>query len=332
MTTDLGNDLRRAFARAADLAPDIVAEWSAQPRVSVMSGGGKRTCRPTTARVLASALAVAASVALVVVMTSRADPAADPLLSPPAVLRPSANPDRIDSYPIVDWKGPGVLYGYHSDRTEQQGWGGSIGVLDVSGTPSVLVAIAAFPVGWVTFPDARPGRVAGVGETGLDGGVTLSWSVGDIPFTMVGDDLDLMYQLIDHIEPVLGRADRGGYRLVGELPGGLSELEAPQHRVPMRTPSVNTEGSGVLSMSVEDGPILTTLAGGGVLKPQPITINELHGYRSTRGRPIIVLELATDEALWISSNTMTFDELKNVASRVQLVDEAAFRAKYNVTD
>jgi hypothetical protein len=29
---------------------------------------------------------------------------------------------------------------------------------------------------------------------------------------------------------------------------------------------------------------------------------------------------------------MAFDELKNVAGRVQLVDEVTFRAKYNVTD
>jgi hypothetical protein len=333
MTIDFDNDLRRVFARAADRAPETTPEWSSEPRVSVVSEGPKRTNRPTTARVLAVGMAAAASVALVVVMSNRADPAADAPQSPPAVLQPSANPDRIDSYPIIDWKGPDVLYGYRSVRTEDQGWGGSIGVVDATGTPSVLVAIAAFPVGWVTFPDAQTGRVAGVGETRFDGGVTLSWSVGDIPFTMVGDDLDLMYQLIEHIEPIAGGTDRGGYRFVGGLPGGLSELEAPQHRVPMRTPSVNTEGvRGVLSMSVEDGPILATLAGGGVLKPQSITINGLHGYRSTTGRPVIVLAPATDETLWLSSETMTFEELQGVAERVQLVDEATFRAKYNVTD
>lgn len=252
-----------------------------------------------------------------------------------ASLGPSATVDRIDAYPVIEWPGdpiPGVGAGY-SFHDDDQGWGGAIGVIHPGGAPTSIIAIHTFPIGWDTsFPDSKPGRVAGVEATTVtNGNTTLSWKVGDIPVVVTGGDIELIYQLVDVVRPIESTPQRGGYDFNGPLPAGLVELEVPNHRIPMRTPTLSTN-DGTFGVAVEQGPLLSTLAGGGYTKLEPISINSLNGYRSTVGAPTIGLALSTDETLYIYGQNLTLEQLTDLAQHVTITDEVAWRARYLPAD
>lgn len=249
----------------------------------------------------------------------------------PWALPVSPNPDRIDAFPIVDDL-PASAYANFSTRTDENTWIGAIGTLQLDGVPQPLVAVAAFANGQDPFPEAVPGRIAGVSEISFGGGrATLAWSVDDTPLTLAGADLDTMYSLVEHIVPSADGADRSGYVIVGELPSGLVELEAPHELKPMNFPAINSE-TGEFGVSVDDGPFLSVLAATGVADREPITINSLDGFISADDQPLIALALSGDEIMFVSSSTMTRDQLVDFAGTIRIGDEAEFRSVYGVTD
>lgn len=224
---------------------------------------------------------------------------------------------------------PGVGAGYATNDVDQ-GWGGTVGVPHPGGAPTSIVAIHAFPVGWTTFPAAKPGRIPGVLEENVtNGNTTLTWNAGEIPMVVSGDNVDLMYELVALIQPIAPTAERGGYTFAGPLPSGLVELEAPYHRIPMSTPMLSTD-DGTFGVSVQDGPLLNTIAGGGFTHLEQVTISGRLGYRSTTGDPTIGVALSTDETLYISSTTLTIEQLMAIAENITITDEASWTSNYSI--
>jgi hypothetical protein len=291
--------------------------------------------RRASSRAGAVGLAAVATVGGIAWAQSTRNPAAtaQPADGAAAALTPSAHPDRIDFYPIID-SVPGVGASYGWTDTDQ-GWSGTVGFAYSGEVPTSIMGISSFPNGWpeAQFPSTS-GRVPGVHEEAVANGMTrLVWKSGDIPMSVVGGDLDLMYQLVDIVQPTTTTATRGGYTFTRALPEGLVELEAPYHRLPLFEPMVDTNDSpATFSAMVVGGPLLTWLAGAGMPYPEPITINGRPGYRSTTGDPTIALALSTDETLFIHSSTYTMDQLIAAATDITITDEATWKAHYGVTD
>lgn len=294
----------------------------------------QRNRRRATHRAGAAGLAAVATIGGVAwvqstrIATTPASKPDAPLVAP----TPSANPNRIDAYPIINWPAEpvaGVGASYATNDVDQ-GWGGTVGVPHPGGAPTSIVAIHAFPAGWTTFSEAKPGRIPGVLEENVtNGNTTLTWNAGDIPMVVTGDDVDLMYELIDLIQPIAPMAERGGYTFAGPLPGGLVELETPYHRVPMSTPMLDTS-DGTFGVSVQDGPLLNTLAGGGFTHLTQLTISGRLGYGSTTGNPTIGIAISADETLYISSTTLTIEQLIAIAEDITITDEASWTSQYSV--
>ncbi|MCU1387171.1 MAG: hypothetical protein JWL72_509 [Ilumatobacteraceae bacterium] len=81
MTTDLEPQLRRAFARSADLAPATDPAWSSPLAVTVRAGESPASRRPPGRRVLVGALCAAALIGAIAVVTLTRAP--DPVTSTP---------------------------------------------------------------------------------------------------------------------------------------------------------------------------------------------------------------------------------------------------------
>ncbi len=335
MPTDLETDLRRVFALTAELAPDASPDW---PPLTLVTQTGPRSKRSSTITVLTGAVAAAGLIGVFSIGSLRSadETGVIPSVQPEPTLRPSLHPELIDAYPILRWNGPETIYGSFSYHSDDQGWGGTVGIVDASGTPITAIKISVFPPGYSTFPDATPGRIDGVGETAVGGNfVTLTWAMDGRPLTMVGDNLDLMYELIGHIEPERVTPSTRGYALRGDLPGGLVELAVPQHRVAMRNPTIATDDgqSNRFDISVQDAPLIESLVGGELAGLESVTINGFHGYTSTHPgsygtHRVLALAISTDETLLVSSETMSFAELQAVAEQIELADEATFAATY----
>ncbi len=291
--------------------------------------------RRASSRAGAVGLAAVATVGGIAWAQSTRNPATttQPADGAAAALTPSAHPDRIDFYPIID-SVPGVGASYGWSDTDQ-GWSGTVGFPQAGTAPTSIIGIYARPLGWTEAPfPSTEGRIPGMREEALGNGMTrLVWKSGDTPMCMVGDDLDLMYQLVDIVQPAEPTATRGGYTFTRALPDGLAELEAPYHRLPLSEPMVDTNDSpATFSAMVVGGPLLNWLASAGVTQPEPITINGRPGYRSTTGDPTIALALSTDETLFIHSSTYTMDQLIAAATNITITDEATWKAHYAVTD
>lgn len=330
MTVELEGDLRRALASAAERAPLSTPPWPLTTTVPV-AGNGPNRGRLRSALVLGGAVAASTVAVLVVALRAadRPDPAY-PAADPPGVarvLQASARADRIDAYPIVDWQVDGGVYGGFGVFEQDPFFAGTVGLIGADRTPNDLIAVAAFPQGFEPLSGALPGRLAGVDEARFETGATLTWKVDDVSFSMVGKDLDLMYELLDRVQP-----GEHGYELVGDLPGGLVELEAPyRHSVPWTSDVATGEEAAVqFNVSVQEGPVLSSLVSGGVTEMRPVMINGLDGYEATTGRPVIGLAVSTDETLWVSSETMSRAELTELAGQIRLVDEAAYREHYGL--
>lgn len=246
-------------------------------------------------------------------------------------LPPSANPGRIDAYPIVD-ELPDSAYANFNNRTDEATWIGSIGTLRLDGVPQPLVAVAAFAKGLEPFPDATPGRVEGVSEMSFGGDrFALTWTIGETPLTLTGAGLDTMYSLVEHILPSAEASDRGSYSIVGDLPLGLVELAPPYELRPMELPEITSE-IGEFSVAVDDGPFLSVMAATGVVEREPITIGSLSGFISVGDQPLIALALSGDEIMFVSSTTMSRDQLIAFAATIRIGGEEEFRSTYGLTD
>jgi hypothetical protein len=325
---DFGNEIGRGLKAASAMHSPPVGLY---PRVSER----RRRLERRRARYRAGAVGIAAMTTIGGVAWARSTRRAAPTagLAGSAALAPSANPDRIDAFPIVD-SVPGVGASYGVSTTDQ-GWSGTVGIPAPDGAPSSIIGIQAFPLGFDTSAlPTTPGRVAGVSEDSLTGGMTrLSWKVGEQAMSLFGDNADLMYQLVDIIKPIAPTPTRGGYTFTTTLPGGLVEIDAPYHLVPIANPMVDTNDTAhTFAASVVHGPLLSTFLLEGQPHCRPITINGRPGYQSTAGTPTIVIGLSSDETLFVNSETFTMDQLVSVAKRITITDEATWRAHYHITD
>ena len=86
-----------------------------------------------------------------------------------------------------------------------------------------------FPTGFTPFPDATQGRTPGILENLGDDITSLTTTISGFPIVVAGDDIDLLYDVVNLVEPTVVDDQLDGYTFSGSLPSGLVELEAPQH-------------------------------------------------------------------------------------------------------
>ncbi len=291
--------------------------------------GDTRARRPLLLAVAAVSMVVVGAGGLIWAQRARDTPTATSNRPTPglSVLAPSVTPDRIDAYPVINWPAepiPGV-YASHGSHDDDQGWGGTIGVRSLDGTPTTIIGVHVFPTGFTPFPDATPGRNPGILENLGDGITSLTTTIGGFPVVVAGDDIDVLYDVVDLVEPTVVDDQLDGYTFSGSLPSGLVELEAPQHRLPMVVPALWTHDD-TFSVAIEQGAVLTNLVGRQV---EPITINGRNGYRTTSGTPTIVIAVSTDETLYLASTIVDIEQLTDIADNITFVDESTWDDVYN---
>ena len=362
MSTDLLDDLARLgtllermsssitaeqiiISRATRSAPSEPDRHSAIRSVSVddesavvVAFPGDHTAPRARIRIAAMIALVAAALAGVVWISANRTPDQLPA-SRTDPLAPSETPDKIDLYPVLDPSDMPIempdnkIGGTWANSTEDQGWGGVVGVpAGADGVPTSVIQVSVFPVGFSsTWPAAVPGRRAGVSEGTWEGGTTLLWSVDGAPLTMAGTDPDLMYELIDHVRPVTAATTRGGYELMSPLPGGLVELDVPRHRPAMWFPGIgDVDDSGTLNLYM-DGQSPLILIGSGDTDVAAVSIGSYRGFVGSRdGHTDLVFATSTDESVFMSSTVLNRAQLIAVAMKIRFVDEAAWREHYGV--
>ena len=249
--------------------------------------------------------------------SSRTDPALD---SRPFRRRPCCavdDSDRIDLYPVlttgdvpVGMPDNTIVAGWGYSG-QDQGWSGIVGIPATNGgPPTAVIAITAFPAGWddPSGLPVQPGRRPDVTESraGDDGVVRLNWSIGDQVVLVAGHDVGLQYELLDHIRPIAAAGSRGGYDLLGPLPGDLVELDPPRHQPPMSTPTIgDDDDSGTLNVSVDTISPLTLLIGGDT-DLATASIGGYSGIVATRDDYTdLAFAIATDETVFMSSKVLS---------------------------
>ena len=263
---------------------------------------------------------------------------ADQPAATPTALDPSANPDAVDVHPVVDWPGepiPGV-YASYGEHDDDQGWGGAIGLPGVGDKgPSSIVGVRVFPPGYDdglpggrVFSDAPPGRLPDTFELHYDGGTTVVSTVDDHPVVVFGADVDLLYEIAELVEPVEVDGQLTGYRFTSPLPAGVAELEAPQSAAPARLPGLSTQDGTTFVASIQQGGPLYNLTSVGSDRIEAITVNGRSGYRTTAPTPTITIAVSAELTLFLTSTTLTIDQLTDIARNVRLVDESTWNDTY----
>jgi hypothetical protein len=200
-------------------------------------------------------------------------------------------------------------------------------------TPTDVISITALRNAdpSTIFPEAKPGRRQDVAELtwSADGETTLIWGVDDVAFTMVGSNLDLMYQLIDLTTPVYPQADIA-FLVEEPLPGGLVALNSQARGKPGLFPMVSSDG-GEVSIEMLDEPALQLFAG------QPIERLRVGEYdawliETSERAPVLAVEITTRQTMTVFGQSLTREQLLTVAGKIQFADEATWRSRYNVTD
>jgi hypothetical protein len=290
-----------------------------------------RARRPLLLAVAAASVVVVGAGALIWAQHTRNTPTATSNRPTPgvSVLAPSPTPDQIDAYPVINWPAkpiPGV-HASHGSHDDDQGWVGTIGRSSPDGTPTTIIGVHVFPKGVTPFPDATQGRTPGILENLGDDITSLTTTINGFSVVVAGDDINLLYDIVATVEPTVVDDQLDGYTFSRSLPSGLVELEPPQHSVPMVTPYLSTDDGTTLSVTIEQGAVLSNLVGRNV---EPITINGRNGYRTTSGTPTIVIAVSTDETLYISSTIVDIDQLTDIANNITLVDQSTWDDLYDM--
>lgn len=292
--------------------------------------GDTQARRPLLFAVAAVSMVVVGAGGLVWAQRTRDTPTATSNRPTPglSVLAPSPTPDRIDAYPVINWPAepiPGV-HASHGSHDDDQGWVGTIGRRSPDGAPTTIVGVHVSATGQHPFPDAAQGRIPGVLEQPFgDGTTSLTTTVDGFAVVVNGDDIDILYDVLSAVEPIVRDGQLDGYNFSSALPTGFAELEPAQRRVPMVTPYLSTNDGAALSVTIDQDPALSFLAGREV---DPITINGRSGYRSNSGTPTIVIAISTDETLYISSTIIDIEQLTDIAQNITFVDESTWNDLY----
>lgn len=284
--------------------------------------------RTTATRVGTFALVgIAAVGGVVAIQRIQTEPAATPT---------STNVDSDAWFPILDLsavphpirdKVGATYYGGVSDV-----WSGVLGAASTPDSASNLFVLTVFPVGTeVAFDDQVPGRRAGVSEvTDLQGGHTLLWMVGDVPFSAFGGDLNTLYDLIDIVAPTNSSGTRGGYEFTASLPGDLKELVVPTHQVPHNGPSLSTD-DGALDVAIYQIPPLTLLVTGGNTSVELTKRNDMDVAIGRHDSwTSIAIAVSPRYTMLISSNTLNLQQILQVADHITMVDESTWQEHFGL--
>jgi len=257
---------------------------------------------------------------------------------PSATLTASANADAGALFPILDLSGVPQPFrdkvGASYFQSVSDEWAGVLGTTSSGEGEQNLVVITVFPIGTqVALDDEKPGRRTGVSEVAhLEGGHTLFWTVGDVPFSAFGSDLNTLYALIDVVEPIDGSGTRGGYQFTAPLPTGLEELVVPTHRKPHNGPSLSTD-DGALDVAVYELSPLTLLVTGGNFSVETTRVNDMDVAVGRHGVwTAVAIAVSPSKTMLISSNTLDLQHLAQVAEHIKMVDESTWRQHYGLQD
>ena len=311
----------RLHARVADIAvepdlDDVVA------RAGAISPAGRVSRRVALG---AAASLVAVAVGGLVVIGGRTDESRMPFGEAPPV-------DDDSFYPVIDEEFlsaelRGQLAGSTAIGAEDESWTGVVGVQG-QGEVHELISVTAWPAGsGDPIPEAEPTRRDDVREVDNGDSTTLVWEVDGQPFTMVGDNRNTMYELVDVVGSTNEPTNRAGYVFTGPLPEGLSELTTPATPVSGPRPVLST-GDGRLNIEVSGESPLVVFAASGYTE---ITgDNGVYAADPPGPGALVATRITESETLVVDTRTYDLPELLVISGHIRFVDEATWREIYHV--
>jgi hypothetical protein len=178
-------------------------------------------------------------------------------------------PAGVDGFPAIDENlvpddGRGATYAAYSYYYSSGGstWIGVVGASSDS-TYDNLVNIQVSNSEDAEQLPVEPGRTPDVGEYDYVDGVELvkTFPTG-IAVIVQGRDIDVLYRLLDNIEPATTNGELTGYELIGDLPDNLIELERPYERgLQSGSFPVLYVHNGTVQIAVNSTPALSVVSG-----------------------------------------------------------------------
>lgn len=219
---------------------------------------------------------------------------------------------------------------------------GSVGnSVDDGTSPQTLTMIALHPRADEERPDAVPGRTEGVTESPYLDAVALTKDVGaDWELTVVGDDLDQSYDVLDAID--IAFDEKGGVTgyVLSALRDGLREV-SPGGLVPAgSSPRLGVGDTNPITIQTVPLPLQTTLGMQlttlqGSRTSTATTINGRNGFLieglPAGTRQLILQVTPTDTLVMTASGEITIEELLAVTHGVSFGTQADWEARYGVT-
>lgn len=258
-------------------------------------------------------------------------------------------PTRVTLFPYlpdsaVPARGGGPTYanyGYSPAGVEIPGswWIGAIGPAGTAGSgDDILITVANPALDALFRPPTVDGRFDGVSEYEWNGGAELYLDRDGVSISVQGSDKDLLYSVIDLVQPIIDEGQLNGYELVGDLPADLAVTAAP-YGYDIETgsmPSVRIVNT--LSLTIDRAPLSNLLARQG--KPFELVSTPLGDtWLSTQEISEVAsgtlhtafVTLADGTTLTAQSEFLTRDEFLAAIGSVQFIDRAEWEAIYRPT-
>jgi hypothetical protein len=258
-------------------------------------------------------------------------------------------PTRVTLFPYlpdsaVPARGGGPTYanyGYNPAGVEIPGssWVGAIGPAGKVGSGDDIVITVADRALEVLFgPPTVDGRIDGVSEYEWGGGAELYLARDGVSISVQGSDKDLLYSVINLVQPIINEGMLSGYKLVGDLPAGLAVTAAP-YGVGIDTGSMpNVRIVNTLSLGIDRAPVSNLVARQGnpfELVSTPIGDTWLSAQEISEAASgtllTAVVALADGTTLVAGSEFLTRDEFLAAIGSVQLISRAEWEAIYKPT-
>ncbi len=249
-------------------------------------------------------------------------------------------PAGVESFPTIDESvvpGDGqrstlAQYSYfgYSDSGAST-WTGVIGVPSTN-TYDNLITVTVAPSDEAEPLPVEPGRTSDIGEHDYGNGVELVKTLAnDIVVIVGGRDIDQLYQVLDNIAPTMTDGALTGYKLVGDLPGDLTELEPPFERGIASGSFPHLQVNGNINISVSPLPALLDVSGwiGPVEQLDTSQGPALFYQQAQTGYAGLAITLNDGTTLSISGRGNSREQLVELAAEIQLVDEQSWTTRYN---
>lgn len=241
---------------------------------------------------------------------------------------------RIDGNLVTDLgRGPTyAYYSYSSAGIETAGstWSGALRKQRADGTIDTVRITVTSPESALPHGDNPPGRKPGVSEWNYGSGSSLYTLIDSYDVTVDGTDIDLLYEVLDSIEPTTDDGQLSGYRFPNGLPAGLVEVARPFGRT-FNTgafPTVSIH-NGALTMRIDPAPIENVLGDWPDLTGTATTALGIAHFDPSNDTGIIAIELANGGTLQLTSQDLTTDQMLALVPSIDLVDEATWQAEYH---